>query len=168
VCYDTIQIHGGTGFMRDFPAERLYRDARITNIYEGTTQLQYVAAIGGVMLRVLDPLMEEMSHLPYEGKLRRLASTVDMAREKVQRAVEIVEKKRDTEYHDLMAGRLCQMETIVLISYLMLQDALTDKARIPLVESFIRQFVPELDAHFEVISSSDYSMIDNHEAVLGM
>ncbi|MBP5586831.1 MAG: acyl-CoA dehydrogenase, partial [Lentisphaeria bacterium] len=49
ICYDCIQIHGGTGYMHDFDAERLYRDARITNIYEGTTQLQVVAAIGGVM-----------------------------------------------------------------------------------------------------------------------
>ena len=49
VAYDTIQIHGGTGFMHDFNAERYYRDARITNIYEGTTQLQVVAAIGGVI-----------------------------------------------------------------------------------------------------------------------
>jgi alkylation response protein AidB-like acyl-CoA dehydrogenase len=168
VCYDTIQIHGGTGFMKDFPAQRLYRDARITNIYEGTTQLQYVAAIGGVMLRTLDPLMEEMSHLPYEGKLRRLASAVDVAREKLQRAVELVEKKHDSEYHDLMAGRLCQMETIVLISYLLLQDAQTDKDRTCVAEGFIRQFLPELDSHFEVVSSSDYSMIDNHDAILAM
>ena len=49
VAYDGIQIHGGTGFMKEFNAERHYRDARITNIYEGTTQLQVVAAIGGVV-----------------------------------------------------------------------------------------------------------------------
>ena len=168
VCYDTIQIHGGTGFMRDFPAERLYRDARITNIYEGTTQLQFVAAIGGVLLRVLDPILAELSHLPYEGKLRRLASTVDVAHGKLLRVVEQVEKKRDKDYHDLMAGRLCQMEMIVLISYLLLQDALVDKERTTMVESFICQFMPELEMHFQVISSSDYSMIDNHENILGM
>ena len=57
VAYDCIQIHGGTGYMHDFDAERYYRDARITNIYEGTTQLQVVAAIGGIMQRVLDPMI---------------------------------------------------------------------------------------------------------------
>jgi 3-(methylthio)propanoyl-CoA dehydrogenase len=46
--YDAIQIHGGSGFMKDYPVERIYRDARITSIYEGTTQLQVVAAIRGV------------------------------------------------------------------------------------------------------------------------
>ncbi|MBE6356231.1 MAG: acyl-CoA dehydrogenase, partial [Lentisphaerae bacterium] len=54
IAYDGIQIHGGTGYMRDFNAERYYRDARITNIYEGTTQLQIVAAIGGVVQRDAD------------------------------------------------------------------------------------------------------------------
>ena len=51
VCYDAIQIHGGTGYMHDFKVQRYYRDARITNIYEGTTQLQVVAAIGGIIQR---------------------------------------------------------------------------------------------------------------------
>jgi len=48
LAYDALQIHGGSGFMKDYPIERIYRDARITTIYEGTTQLQVVAAIRGV------------------------------------------------------------------------------------------------------------------------
>ncbi len=168
VAYDTIQIHGGTGYMRDFPAERLYRDVRITNIYEGTTQLQYVAAIGGVVLRVLDPLMEGMSCLPYEGKLRRLASAVDMAHQRLGRAIRIVEEKHDSDYHDLMARRLCEMETTVLISYLLLRDALEDKTREGLAERFILDYLPEVNAHYEVISGNDYSLIDGHEAIMAL
>jgi 3-(methylthio)propanoyl-CoA dehydrogenase len=168
VTYDTIQIHGGTGFMKDFPAERLYRDARITNIYEGTTQLQYVAAIGGVMLRILDPMMAELSHIPYEGKLRRLASAVDMARERLQRAVEIVEQRNDGEYFDLMARRLCRMETIVLVSYLLLRDATRDKARHAVAERFVLDWLPEVNGHYEVIERNDVSLIDNREQVLAL
>ena len=63
IAYDAIQIHGGTGYMRDFNVERYYRDARITNIYEGTTQLQVVAAIAGVMKRALEPCYEELEAL---------------------------------------------------------------------------------------------------------
>lgn len=168
VAYDTIQIHGGTGYMKDFPAERLYRDVRITNIYEGTTQLQYVAAIGGVMQRVLDPLMEKMSQLPYEGKLRRLASAVDMAREKLQRVVRFVEEKHDSDYHDLMAHRLCEMETIVLVSYLLLRDASSEKSREAIAERFILDGMPLVNEHFEVITSNDYTLIDNYETILGI
>jgi alkylation response protein AidB-like acyl-CoA dehydrogenase len=168
VTYNTIQIHGGTGFMKDFPAERLYRDARITNIYEGTTQLQYVAAIGGVMLRVLDPMMSELSLLPYEGKLRRLASAVDMAREKLQRTVRVVEQRNDSEYFDLMARRLCRMETIVLVSYLLLRDATKDKSRQAVAERFVLDWLPEVNEHYEVIERHDVSLIDNHEQVLAL
>ena len=168
VAYDTIQIHGGTGFMKDFPAERYYRDARITNIYEGTTQLQHVAAIGGVMLRVLDPVMAEMSRLPFEGKLRRLASMVDVAHEKVQRAAKIVETKNDSEFFDLMARRLCDMETMVLCGYLLLRGAHRDKSREALAERYILDSMPLLEMHFEVISRGDLTLVDSHETVLTM
>ncbi len=168
VAYNTIQVHGGTGFMKDFPAERLYRDARITNIYEGTTQLQYVAAVGGVVLRVLDPMMSELSLLPYEGKLRRLASTVDVAREKLQRAVRAVEQRNDSEYFDLMARRLCRMETLVLTAYLMLRDAVRDPGRQAAAERFVLDWLPEVNEHYEVIDRHDVSLIDNHEQILGL
>jgi len=168
IAYDCIQIHGGTGFMRDFPAERLYRDARITNIYEGTTQLQYVAAIGGVMQRVIDPILAELSHLPFEGKLRRLASTVDMGWDQVRRAVDYVESRDDSDYFDLMAWRLCEMETLVLCSYLLLRDALRDKPREPIAEQFVLDNLSEVHHHFEVVTSGDFSLIDTHEEVLAL
>ncbi len=166
VAYDAIQIHGGTGYMRDFPAERLYRDARITNIYEGTTQLQYVAAIGGVVQRVLEPLMDKISHLPFEGRLRRLASRVDMAREKLNQAVEFVEKRDDREYFSLMSGRLCEMEIAVFVCYLMLRDALLDKARIPLVELFVQEWLANFEALHQIVVSGSLTTIDHHEELL--
>ena len=169
VAYDGIQVMGGTGFMRDFPAERYYRDVRITNIYEGTTQLQHVAAIGGVMLRVLDPLMADISKLPFEGKLRRLASAVDMAHEKLQRAVKTVETRKDPEYHDIMARRLCDMETIVYCSYLLLRGALKDKTREVLAERYIQSMLPVLEMHADVVigGTAGIGIIDTREAILG-
>lgn len=168
VTYECIQVHGGTGYMRDFPAERLYRDARITNIYEGTTQLQYVAAIGGVIRRTLAPLMDELSHLPYEGKLRRLASSIDVAREKLQRAIQFVENRHDSDYHDLMTSRLCEMETAVFTSYLLLRDALQDKNREPIAERFILDTIPQINLHYDIVTSGDVAMIDNHESILAV
>ncbi|MCF7855523.1 MAG: acyl-CoA dehydrogenase family protein [Candidatus Pacebacteria bacterium] len=168
VAYDCIQIHGGTGYMRDFPAERLYRDARITNIYEGTTQLQYVAAIGGVIQRVLDPLMDELSQMPYEGKLRRLASAVDMARQKVQRAAHYVDDRDDSEYFSLMAGRLCEMEMNTFACYLLLRDALKDKRREAVAECFVSDTRMLVDAYYEVVTSGDVSLIDDHEDILAL
>lgn len=168
VAYDGIQVHGGTGYMRDFPAERFYRDARITNIYEGTTHLQYIAAIGGIMQRVLDPVLTELAQLPYEAKLRRLASSVDLAWDKLNRAVKYVNDRDDEEYYDLVAGRLCQMETIVVVSYLMLRDALKDSERELLAEQFIFHYVPTVDLEYAAITSGDFTVIDRHREILEM
>ncbi len=166
VAYDGIQIHGGTGFMRDFAAERYYRDARITNIYEGTTQLQHVAAIGGVTQRVLDPIIDELAQLKYEGKLRRLASAVDMGLEQLRRAIDHVMHENDAEYYDLMARRLCEMEIVVFVSYLMLRDALRDKTREVFAERYVRDMMPVVDMHYNVIMKHDFSLIDRRQDIL--
>ncbi len=168
VAYDCIQIHGGTGYMRDFPAERLYRDARITNIYEGTTQLQYVAAIGGVVQGVLDPIMDELSHLPYEGKLRRLASSVDIARDRFRRAVDYVEEHSDTDYFGLVSAHLCEMQIAIFVSYLMLKDALHDRDRAELAEVFISRNMPKVEMLHEKVTSGNVTVIDNYEKILGI
>ena len=65
VCYQAMQVHGGVGYMREFNIERLFRDVRITNIYEGTSQLQVVAAIGKLLGRSLEPLLAEWEGLEY-------------------------------------------------------------------------------------------------------
>ncbi len=167
VAYDSLQVHGGTGYMRDFPVERLYRDARITNIYEGTTQLQYVAAIGGVVQRILEPLMEQISHLPFEGKLRRLASRVDTAREKLNAAVRHVEGRGDSEYFALMSGRLCEMEISVFVGYLLLRDALRDKEKTAVAEIFLQYRLPLFEMLYHTTTSDNVAVIDNHEEILG-
>jgi len=168
VAYDSLQIHGGTGYMKDFNVERYCRDARITNIYEGTTQLQHVAAIGGVIQRVLEPRMEELSHLPFEGKLRRLASAVDVARQKLNRAVKFVNDRKDPEYQDLMTRRLCQMETAVFVSYLMLRDALTDRARELVAERYVLDAMPLVDMEYDVVTAGDFTLIDRREEILAL
>jgi len=168
VSYDSLQIHGGTGYMKDFNVERYCRDARITNIYEGTTQLQHVAAIGGVIQRVLEPIMEELSHLPFEGKLRRLASSVDVARQKLNRAVKFVNDRKDAEYQDLMTRRLCNMETAVFVSYLLLRDALVDKRRELVVERYILDAVPMVEMEYDVVTAGDFTLIDRREEILAL
>jgi alkylation response protein AidB-like acyl-CoA dehydrogenase len=168
VAYDAVQVHGGAGFMKDFNVERFTRDARITNIYEGTTQLQHIAAIGGVMQRVLEPLMEGMSNLPYQGKLRRLGSKVDVLRYKLNRAVKHMGANHDAEFHNLMSRRVCDAETVVFVGYLMLRDAMKDERRELLAERFILDNMNAVDADLETILRGDVSLIDNRKAILAM
>ena len=130
IAYDCIQIHGGTGYMHDFDAERYFRDARITNIYEGTTQLQIVAAIGGVMQRVLDPIIADMlAKTTDDGLLGRLKGIIADMHGMHQKAVQFVADKKNSAYHDLRARNLVENETFILVGLLMLRDAMKDQAR---------------------------------------
>ena len=122
VSYDALQIHGGCGYMKDFPIERLARDARITNIYEGTTQLQVVAAIGGIHTNILDPEWEQL----------RALEIADLSDEKLQivqhienfgAAVTKVKSIDAKEFHDFVANYLVEMASLIYRCALLLPIA---------------------------------------------
>ncbi len=166
VAYDGIQIHGGTGYMKDFNAERYARDARITNIYEGTTQLQVVAAIGGVMQRTLDKSIDELLRLPYDGALERMTHEVRDMLTKHKKAIAFVQAKKDSAYHDLMARNLVEMEIIIYTSLLMMRDALKDRSREIIAEKYVLDSIPQFNAKYEKTVSGDYSTIDRHREII--
>lgn len=166
VAYDAIQIHGGTGFMKDFNAERFYRDARITNIYEGTTQLQVVAAIGGVIQRDNDVRIQELASLDYSGKLARLRDTVMKLHARQLEAVKFVAEKKDPAYHDLMARSLVEMETYIFVGLLLLRDAMKCEDRAAIAERFILDAVPEFEKRFMRVTSGDVTLIDNKRDII--
>ncbi|MFA6930773.1 MAG: acyl-CoA dehydrogenase family protein [Lentisphaeria bacterium] len=168
ICYDCIQCHGGKGYMRSKLPERYYRDARITNIYEGTTQMQIVAAIGGIMQGALDPVLDELAALTYGGRLGELASEVTQARKRNNEAIAFVERKADSAYFDLMARRLVRMQTLVLISYLLLRDAKKTPERVCLCERFLGEYLPETACHQQIIMAGDRGAITDVEALLNL
>lgn len=166
VAYDGIQIHGGTGFMRDFNAERFYRDARITNIYEGTTQLQVVAAIGGVILRTLDPVMDEYLDLDLEGRLDRLRTSIQTMRGKMAKAVQFVSERKDRNYYDLMARNLVEMETYIFVGCLMIRDAKRMPEREMFAERWILDAAPAFSERHDRVTSGDLTIIDKHRDII--
>ncbi len=166
IAYDAIQVHGGTGYMRDFNVERFYRDARITNIYEGTTQLQVVAAIGGVMQRDLDRRIGELAALKLPAKLDRLRSRLMKLHEKQLAAVRAVADKHDAEYHDLVARSLVEMETIIFVGLLLLRDAALCAEREAIAERFVLDSIPEFEARYLKVTSLDGLLIDNRRDII--
>ena len=167
IAYDCIQIHGGTGYMHDFDAERYYRDARITNIYEGTTQLQVVAAIGGVMQRVLDPIIAGLlEKTTDEGLIGRLKKMISQMHEKHLAAVKFVADKKNTAYHDLRARNLVENETFIFVGLLMLRDAMKDAAREALAERYILDATADFERNYQLTLSDDLSTIDRHREVI--
>ena len=166
VTYDAIQIHGGTGYMKDFNVERFYRDARITNIYEGTTQLQVVAAIGGVIQRDNDVRIKELASLDFQGKLARLRDKVMELHERQLKAVAFVAEKKDQAYHDLMARSLVEMETYIFVGLLLLRDAMKCEERAAIAERWVLDAVPEFEKRFMRVMSGDVTLIDNNRDII--
>lgn len=121
--YDCIQIHGGSGFMKDYACERVYRDARITSIYEGTTQLQVVAAIRHVLTGTYAQLVEGYQAMEVAPELEAQKKMLDEMFVKYQAAVEAVKAVNEAEYTDFMARHLVEMAGDCVMGYLLVTDA---------------------------------------------
>ena len=123
ITYDALQIHGGTGYMKEFRIERLVRDARITNIYEGTSQLQVVAAISGVLNDVLKDYFDEKEKKQYPGGLDRLAGYLKEIRGIFYDCMKYVTDKKDNAFQDVAAKDLVELYSYIFIGYLLLDEA---------------------------------------------
>ena len=121
--YDAIQVHGGSGYMKDYKCERLYRDARITNIYEGTTQLQVVAAIRHVTTGTYLQRIKEYQAMPVVPELEPLKRVLSKMAQMYEKLVELVAAPKDDEYLDFHARRLVESAGHVIVGHLLLQDA---------------------------------------------
>ncbi|MCL1936927.1 MAG: acyl-CoA dehydrogenase family protein [Candidatus Azobacteroides sp.] len=121
--YDCVQVHGGSGFMKDYPCERIYRDARITNIYEGTTQLQVVAAIRHVLIGVYLSQMKVYQSMTLNPALDGLKVRLAKMTEIYEQITPQVADTKDNEYIDFQARRLVECAGHIILGYLLLLDA---------------------------------------------
>ena len=123
ITYDAIQIHGGTGYMKEFPVERFARDARITNIYEGTSQLQIVAAIGGVINDILKDDFDKKAAKTYSGGLERLNGFLKEIREIFYESLKYVVDRKDSVFQEVAAKDLVELYSYIYTGYLVLEEA---------------------------------------------
>ena len=143
IAYDALQIHGGAGFIKDFPVERLYRDARITTIYEGTSQLQVVAAIRGVTTGGYLAQIREYEKTVVRPEMEHLCKTlVNLADDFEKRAAQVV-SAANNELTDFHARRLVEMAANIIMGYLLLHDAQRDTKYASSAELFISLAVSE-------------------------
>lgn len=121
--YDAISIHGGSGFIMEYKCQRLFRDARIFSIYEGTTQLQVVAAIryitNGTYLSIIKEMLENEVSDDLKALKERVAKLVDL----YEAAINKVKEANDQAVHDFLARRLYNMTGNIVMSLLILDDA---------------------------------------------
>jgi len=159
VAYDSLQVHGGSGYMRDFAVERHTRDARITNIYEGTTQLQVVAAIGGVLGGTLADRLDE-----YDGEdfaaTPELLTRVRHARARLAAATARVRELDDVRFRDFHARRLVEMAIDVVCGYLMLRAAQDDARKLLAAQYFVDAMAARVEGAAAMVLAGEPAALD--------
>jgi alkylation response protein AidB-like acyl-CoA dehydrogenase len=166
VTYDAIQIHGGTGYMQEFSVERLARDARITTIYEGTTQLQVVAATVGIMSGTLGNYIGGLGERAFRPELMKLASLARESRERLAYCVMFLKNMNDRSYSELVARRLVDMASDTLGAHLLLVQAEKDAGRTPLAAKVFADVMPRIRMQADYIASGDKLVIEQRAALL--
>jgi len=165
--YNAIQVLGGSGYMQDYPLERLYRDARITTIYEGTSQLQIVAAVRGVLSGTAEKYFCEFAERDFPVGLSDLVERLNETREYLARAVDFLKTTGDSNYTDLCAGALVDTAIDVLGGYHLLRHAgLSDRKEL-VARHFITGVLPRARAMHEVVTSGEQSAITHYADLVG-
>ena len=121
--YDCVQVHGGSGYMRDYACERIYRDARITSIYEGTTQMQVVAAIRHVAMGTYLNQIKAYAAGEFSEAAQPLKAKLEEMTARYEAALEQVKAVEDPEYITFHARRLVEMAGHIIMGYLLIGDA---------------------------------------------
>ena len=160
--YDCIQIHGGSGFMKDYACERIYRDARITSIYEGTTQLQVVAAIRHVTTGTYSKFIQELDAAEYAECLKPLQAKLQAMTAVYEAAVAKVADAKDTAYTDFMARRMVEMAGHIVMGYLLLDDATRSEGFAKSASNYVRFGEAEVARHAEFINKFNAESIADY------
>lgn len=164
--YDSLQIHGGTGYMREFKVERLARDARITNIYEGTSQLQIVASSGGVINDILSDYFDEKENREYKGGLVRLLNFVKEIRTIFKDCLKYVIEKKDPTFQDIASKDLVELYGYIYVGFLLLEEAGIEPRKVFIANRYIITSLANARKNAESIKSELFSDIMHQEEIL--
>jgi alkylation response protein AidB-like acyl-CoA dehydrogenase len=188
VTYDSIQVLGGSGYMRDYACERLARDARITTIYEGTSQLQIVAAVRGVASGTAEKFLADLAEQEYDGEVADLLKILAKERELLQEVAAYV-KEQGNEYMDLYGRPLVDMAIDLINGYLFCGQASTKvDMEVPVAENgagsgetipmkkrkamiarrYITKNAPKIAGLAKLISTGDKSTFNEYETLVGL
>ena len=160
VTYDAIQIFGGAGYMRDYEVERLYRDARITTIYEGTSQLQIIAAIGGITSGLFFTLLSKKMSIRFPESFNPLIEKIKESEKSLKKAVIYVKARNDHIYTEYHARGLVDMAVEILMAVLLLENSGKSDRKFNLAEKFVTDTFHRVQMLSEKIIYSDENIVD--------
>ncbi|HOX92686.1 MAG TPA: Acyl-CoA dehydrogenase C-terminal domain-containing protein, partial [Spirochaetales bacterium] len=148
--------------------ERHYRDARITNIYEGTTQLQVVAAIGAVMSGTATAAMDEYAGEDWSSMPAALLKGIERTRMLMEKAILHVKEQASDEVTGFHARRLVEMATDIIIAWLLLRDARHAQRKLLVAEAFVEKMQAKAEASTNFIMSENSAFMKNCKQVIGL
>ena len=155
VCYQAIQVHGGAGYMRAFNVERHFRDVRVTSIYEGTSQLQIVACLGGLMSHTLDDLLEEWAALDYGAELAGMKDQLAQATAWLNQSIERLKGEEERALIDYYAADLADLAVYTINCWLMLRDARLSDRKYEMARVYIAETLPKMQAKAALLQAVD-------------
>ncbi len=155
VCYQAMQVHGGVGYMQEFNIERLFRDVRITNIYEGTSQLQVVAAIGKLLNRSLDPLLAEWEAAEYPEDVAAEKAILSELTVLLGQATDALKATTERERVDYYAVDLVEMAVLVTSGWLVLRDTNVEERKKAVARAYVASLAPRVRAGHEIVTMAD-------------
>ena len=164
---DAIQVMGGSGYMKDYPAERYLRDARITNIYEGTSQLQIVAAIRGLTSGVYQSYLAEFEAKTYEdADLEALKARLTAAREELAETIAFA-KEQGGLYVDLAARKLVDCGIDILIGHYLLGQATRCGRKKKVAAYFVETRLPRMAMNCAAVKAANTQALDDYLEFVG-
>jgi alkylation response protein AidB-like acyl-CoA dehydrogenase len=166
VTYDAIQIFGGPGYMRDHEVERLYRDARITTIYEGTSQLQIIAAMGGITSGLFFKLLSKKMSIRFPESFNPLIEKIKECEKSLKKAAIIVKSHNDHIYTEYHARGLVDMAVEILMAVLLLENSRNSDSKFKLAEKFVTDTFHRVQMLTGKIIYSDENIVDKYRYLL--
>ncbi|HOX36494.1 MAG TPA: acyl-CoA dehydrogenase family protein [Candidatus Brocadiia bacterium] len=160
VASDAISVMGGSGYMRDYAAERHFRDARITNIYEGTTEMQVIGAIGGIMSGILEGEFERLHDTSPDASSNDIKNRIGEARKLLAETVDFLRHHDDRAYTELSARMVVDIAAEICIAYLLLRRSGENERNRIIAEKHVRDMLPKVRMRTELVRSGDRTCLD--------
>lgn len=165
VCYQAMQIHGGVGYMREFNVERHYRDVRVTNIYEGTSQLQVVASIGKVLGHTLDEMLENWADLDYGPEFDTLKPQLEEANSLLHECAEHL-KTQERQVIDYYASDMVDMAIYLVNAWLMLRKGRQSQNKQAIAYAYVAEVLPKIHMAASIVKKADTLPLETKDQIL--
>ena len=167
VSNDAVAVLGGSGYMKDYACERHLRDSRITTIYEGTSQLQILAAVAGVTSGTAKTIIEDLLDRTWPGELQPLVDQIRRGAELLDECVAFVKGQPSATHRDLYARKLVDMALYLIVAALFCDQALVSETKHSVARRWLGWRMPEVRMDAEMIRSGDTQIVEEFEILAG-